>query len=147
MAKRRRRRELIESDEFHAQVVSLLRVRHADWTEWEETWLLDNAQRENDYIYSDNQWRVLHELVAYSKSYEEYAGYCVQELLQTVLLCRFDVDEDAQEFVETVRGWGATDLKLRQIRRLAAIARTFELIGKDEALDIAGRLPTHENIF
>lgn len=79
MAKRRSR-ELVEADRFHAIIVSLLRVRHADWTEWEENWLIDEAQRPPDYVYTDVEWRKLEQLVAFSKSFTEYAGYAVPEL-------------------------------------------------------------------
>jgi hypothetical protein len=50
---RRRSRQLLESDRFQASVISLLRVAHADWNEWEQDWLLDEARRPNDYIYSE----------------------------------------------------------------------------------------------
>ena len=56
MAKRRRR-ELIEADRFRATVEPLLRARHSDWNEWEETWLVDEAQRPPDYVYTDVEWR------------------------------------------------------------------------------------------
>ena len=135
MAKRRRR-ELIEADQFHATVVRLLRVRHADWTEWEDTWLLDQAQRPPDYIYSDDQRRILNQLIVYSKSFTHYAGYTVQELLKIAYPRRFDIDEDGQEFLEMIQRWGATHLKLRQIRRLAGICRIFEPIARD-TLDLA----------
>ncbi len=49
MAKRRSR-ELVRADEFHAKVVDLLRTRHSDWDEWEETFLFDNDQRPQDFI-------------------------------------------------------------------------------------------------
>ena len=143
MAKRRKR-ELVESDRFHAAVVSLLRVRHSDWTEWEETWLLDNAQRPQDYLYSEDQRRILKELISFSKSHGSYAGYTVQELAEIAWRGRYDVDEDAQEFIETVRRWNATELKLRQIRRLAGIARIFERVGRDQVLDVTGRSLTHQ---
>jgi hypothetical protein len=146
MAKRRRR-ELVASDRFHAAVVSLLRVRHSDWTEWEETWLLDNAQRPQDYIYSDDQRRILNQLIACSKSYGSYAGYTVAELLEIAWRDRYDVDEEAQEFIETIRRRNANELKLRQIRRLAGIARIFECVGRDQALDVAGRSPGRDNVF
>ena len=44
MAKRRSRK-LLAADQFQARVILLLRVAHADWNEWEQDWLLDEARR------------------------------------------------------------------------------------------------------
>jgi hypothetical protein len=129
---RRRRRELIKADEFHAKVVVLLRTRHADWSEWEETFLLDNAQRPKDFIYSDAQWIVLNRLIPCSESFTHYGDYSVQELLNIAYRFRFDLDEDGQEFLETLHRWRAVDLKRRQLKRLAGIARMFAPVGYDD---------------
>src|SRR4051812_7326076 len=134
MAKRRPSAELIKAFEFHAKVVDLLRTRHSDWSEWEETFLLDNAQRPADFIYSEAQWAVLNRLTSYSQSFMQYNGYTVRELLGIVYRFRCDLDEDSQEFLEKLDGWTPSDLKRRQIRWLAGCARMFEPIGRD-ALD------------
>ena len=132
MAKRRQTAELIEASEFHARVVELLRTRHADWNDWEETFLIDNAQRPGDYVYSEAQWGVLRRLSPHAKSFTHYNGYTVEELLAIAYPARFDLDEDSEEFLETLTRWKATDLKRRQIRRLASIARQFVQIGYDD---------------
>jgi len=132
MAKRRQTPELIKAHEFHAKVVELLRTRHADWNDWEETFLLDNAQRPIGYIYSEAQWDVLNRLSAYAKSFTHYNDYTAQELLAIAYPARFDLDEDAEEFLDRLTRWKATDLKRRQIRRLAGIARQFVRVGYDE---------------
>lgn len=132
MAKRRRSAKLLKAYEFHAKVVDLLRTRHSDWSEWEETFLLDNAQRPDDFIYSKAQWAVLPRLISYSQSFKQYNGYAVQELLGIAYQFRYDLDEDAQEFLETLNRWNATDLKRRQIRWLARLARMFADIGRDD---------------
>jgi hypothetical protein len=132
MAKRRQTPELIKAQEFHAKVAGLLRTRHADWDDWEETFLLDNAQRPGDYIYSEAQWSVLNRLSGYAKSFTHYNDYTVQELLAIAYPARFDLDEDAEEFLETLTRWKAADLKRRQIRRLAGIARQFVRVGYDD---------------
>ncbi len=139
MAKRRRRRKLIEADWYHALAVSLLLVRHSDWweREWEETFLLDQVQRPDDYIYSESQQAKLKQLKLFSKSFTEYAGHTVQELLTIAYSRRLDLDYEDQEWVETLFGWDATDLKLRQISRLASICRIYEPIGQDPLYDAA----------
>lgn len=139
MAKRHRRRKLIEADRYHALAVSLLLVRHSDWweREWEETFLLDQVQRPDDYIYSESQQAKLKQLKHFSKSFTEYAGHTVQELLSIAYSRRLDLDSEDQEWVETLFGWDATDLKLRQISRLAGICRIYEPIGRDPLNDAA----------
>jgi hypothetical protein len=132
MAKRPKRAELIKAREFHVRVVELLRTRHADWSDWEETFLIDNVQRPEDYIYSEAQWGVLNRLSTYAKSFTQYDGYTIQELLVVAYPARFDLDEDSQEFLETLARWKATDLKRRQIRRLAGIARQYFRVGYDD---------------
>jgi hypothetical protein len=136
MAKRKSRAQL-ESERFHAIDVELLRVRHADWNDWELDWLLDQAQRPADYEYTDKQWAVLKRLVARTRTFTHYAGYTVSELMAIAYLGRFDVDEGSQGFVETVYRWNAKDLKVRQIRVLAAICRCFEDIPRDANIDAA----------
>jgi hypothetical protein len=139
MAKRKSRAQ-IESEQFHAIVVGLLRVRHADWNEWEhDEWLLDQAQRPADYEYSYKQWAVLKRLVARTKTFTQYAGYSVPELVAIVYPARLDLDEGSQEFVEKIHRWNATDLKVRQIRHLAGICRSFEDIPRDPDIEAAAR--------
>jgi hypothetical protein len=136
MAKRKSRTQL-ESERFHAIVVELLRVRHADWNGWELDWLLDQAQRPVDYEYSDKQWAVLKRLVARTKTFTQYAGYTISELMAMAYRGRFDVDEGSRDFVETVYRWNAKDLKVRQIRILAGICRSFEDIPRDADVEAA----------
>jgi hypothetical protein len=123
MAKRKTRTQ-IESEQFHAIVVELLRVRHADWNDWEhDEWLLDQAQRPVDYEYSEKQWTLLKRLVARTKTFTQYSGYTVLELVSIVYPARLDLDEPNQEFLEKVYRWNAKDLKVRQIALLAGICR------------------------
>jgi len=139
MAKRKTRAQ-IESEQFSAIVVELLRVRHADWDEWEhDEWLLDQAQRPAGYEYSDKQWAFLKRLVARTKTFTQYAGYSVPELVAIVYPARFDLDEPNQEFVEKIHRWNAKDLKVRQIRLLAGICRSFEDIPRDLDVEAAAK--------
>jgi hypothetical protein len=55
----------------------------------------------------------------------------VPELIAIAYACRFDLDEDGQDFAEKLHAWAAIDLKRRQIKRLAGICRHFESIGYD----------------
>jgi hypothetical protein len=133
MAKRRRR-ELVEADKFHARVVSLMCVSHAHWTEWEEEWLEDEARRPADYIYTDTERVILDQLIICSMTFTHYSECSIQELLKSAYACRKDFDEDDEAFLEQVHAWRATDLKLRQISRLANLCRLVEPLERDEAV-------------
>jgi hypothetical protein len=133
MAKRRRR-ELVEADQFHATVVSLMRVSHAHWTEWEEEWLEDEARRPTDYIYTDTERVILDQLIACSKTFTHYSECSIQEMLKIAYPYCKDFDEDDEAFLEQVHAWGATDLKLRQVSRLASLCRLVEPLERDETV-------------
>ena len=53
-------------------------------------------------------------------------------------------DEDAQKFLETLNRWKANDLKRRQIRWLAGLARMFAAIGRDDLDYVEEEDPTLE---
>jgi hypothetical protein len=126
-------RERAEADEFRALAIALLGDRHNDWNDWEYDWLRDETRRQPDYIYTEKERAVffLDRLQSYAKSFTEYAGYTVPELIAIAYVCRFDLDEDGQELIEKLHVWRATDLKRRQIKRLAGICRRFEKVGRD----------------
>lgn len=66
------------------------------------------------------EWAVLKRLQHYSRSFTEYAGCSVPELIAIAQVSRFDFQEHQQEFTEKVHRWGTTHLKRRQIRLLAS---------------------------
>lgn len=126
-------RQSAEALEFRTSARALLHDRYNDWNDWE----FDEARRPLDYIYSEREGAVLKRLQHYSRSFTEYAGYSVPELIAIAHASRFDFQEHEQEFAEKVHRWGATHLKRRQIRLLASLCRRFENIGYDP-------LPDHE---
>jgi hypothetical protein len=126
-----------EADKFRQTVHSLIRNRHADWNDWEWDWLYDEARRAPDYIYTEKEQKVLDRLVVNSKSFAEYAGYSVPEMIAIAYKHRCDLDEDGQSFVEMIHAWGAVALKRRQVIRLARICRRTEKIGRDQLDDEA----------
>lgn len=128
-------RELAEALEFRTIAKALLHDRYNDWNDWEFNWLTDEARQPPDYIYSELEWKKLRQLQRYAQSFKGYAGYSVPELIAIAYVSRFDFQEDELEFAEKVHRWGATHLKLRQIRSLASLCRRFENIGYDPLLD------------
>lgn len=59
----------------------LIRIRHPDWDDYEWDWLYTQVRRPPDYVFSVNQQAYLDRLVFNSKSFREYAGYTVPELI------------------------------------------------------------------
>jgi hypothetical protein len=128
-------REQVEADEFRASALSLLQLQHNDWNDWEYDWLSKEVRRHRSYIYTEKEHAVLDRLKSCAKSFTHIDDYTVPELIATAYPFRFDLGEDDQEYIEKLRRWGATDLKIRQVRRLASICRCFAGLQLD--LDVA----------
>jgi hypothetical protein len=129
---RRRSRKLLDADRFQDRVISLMRTPHADWNEWELDWLHDEARRSDDYIYSDKERVILNQLIACSTTFTHYSGCSVQELLNIAHPYRKDGDEDDEAFLEQLHEWRVSDLKVRQISRLASLCRLTDSLQRDE---------------
>ena len=97
-----------------------------------QEWLQDEAQRPNDYIYSDKERIILNQLIACATTLTHYSECSVQELLNVAYQYRKDLDEDDEAYLEQLHNWRATDLKVRQISRLASICRLTEALQRDE---------------
>jgi hypothetical protein len=132
-------REQAEADEFRASALSLLQLRHNDWNDWEYDWLTKEVSRQPSYIYSEKEHAVFDRLVSYAKSFTHIDGYTVPELIAIAYPLRFDLVEDDQDYIEKLDRWGATNLKMRQVRRLASICRSSAGLHLD--LDIAAERP------
>lgn len=126
--------EQAKADELRSAAIGLLLLRHNDWNDWESDWLGDEARRRHGYIYSEKEHAVLDRLRTCAKAFTAYGGYTVPELIAIAYPCRFDLDEDGQDFLEKLHRWDATELRLRQLRRLVGICRAF--VGLDLPRDI-----------
>jgi hypothetical protein len=92
----------------------------------------DEAQRPNDYIYSDKERAILNQLIACSTTFTHYSECSVQELLNVAYQYCKDLDEDDEVYLQQLHDWCATDLKVRQISRLASICHLTEALQRDE---------------
>ena len=128
-------RELAQSLEFRTIANELLVTRHNDWNDWELDWLTDEIARPADYIYTERERAVLDRLRHNARPFTAYAGYTVPELIAIAYAARYELDEGGQEFIEGIFRWSPTDLKRRQIRRLARICRLFATIEYDDLAD------------
>ena len=138
MAKRRSKK-LLEADRFRARVVSLLQVRHSDWSEREFDWLKDEAQRLDDYIYTDKERIFLNRLIACTATFTSYSEWSIKDMMDILYPYRKHLDEEGEEFVEKIHRWGATALKVRQINYLAQLCRITEDLPRDSAVAEAMR--------
>jgi hypothetical protein len=145
MMAKRRSRKLLEADRFQARVISLMRVPHDDWNEWEQDWLQDEAQRPNDYLYSDKERVILNQLIACSTTFTQYNGCSVQEMLNIAYPYRKDYDEDDEAFLEQLHDWRARDLKVRQISRLASLYRLTDPLQRADMVDDVMRVTRTQN--
>jgi hypothetical protein len=126
-----------EADRFRADVIALLNIERPDWEDWEWRWLTDEARRQPDYLYSEKEQAVLERLIACAKSFGAYAGYTVPEMIAIACPHCADLTEEEQEFIEKLHATGATELKRRQLQRLAAICRRYQEIERDPLNDAA----------
>jgi len=73
-------------------------------------------------------------VIALSTTFTHYSEHSVQELLDIAYPYRKDLDEDDEEFLEQIHRWRATDLKVRQISRLANLCRLTEALSRDKTV-------------
>jgi hypothetical protein len=134
-----RSRKLLEADRFRGRVGWLLRIAHSDWNEWEQDWLQDEAQRPDDTIYSEKEHVILAQLIACATTFTHYGEWSVRELVAAAYPYRADLDEDDTALLEQLCRWRATDLKVRQINRLADLVRLTEFVPRDETVAVVLR--------
>jgi hypothetical protein len=128
----KRSKKLLKADAFRARVLRLQRLPDSDWRDWEADWLDKEAVRSEDYAYSDKERVILNQLIASATPFEGYNGWSILDLLKIVYRYRADLDEDNEEFVERLWKRQPCTLRVRQLNRLAGLARLSEPIGWDE---------------
>jgi hypothetical protein len=140
MAKRitKAQRARNRADEFRSAVAELLQA-DVIWTAWEENWLVSESRRRPDYIFSEKEHAVLDRMRdTASGPFTGYDAYTVTELIAIAYPWRFDLDEDGEEFLETLHEKMPAGLRKRPLRRLVGICRSFE--GLDLPRDIDPRM-------
>jgi hypothetical protein len=140
-------RELLRAADLRARALGLRNLPDHDWNDWEIDWLYDETQRSHDYIYSDKEWDILERLEWNALSFTAYAGFSVSELLAIGSSVRFDLDEDDQEFVESLYQRMPQQLKRRQIGRLASICRMFENVAYDDLIQDSSDYSDEMTVF
>ncbi len=137
MAKRitKAQRARNRADEFRSTVAELLQS-DVIWTAWEENWLVSESRRRPDYIFSEKEHAVLDRMRdTASGPFTGYGAYTVAELITIAYPWRFDLDEDGEEFLETLHEKMPAGLRKRPLRRLVGICRSFEGLDLPRDLD------------
>jgi uncharacterized Zn finger protein len=79
-------------------------------------------------------------LIAGARVFYAYSEHSVQELVRIAYQYRADLDEDSEAFIEEIYKSGATELRVRQIHRLAGIARLSYALSYDQDVQDVMRL-------
>ncbi len=131
MAKPKRSKKLQEADRFRAQVEALRNEPRTDWNDWEYEWLNSEARRPKDYIYTDKERMILNRLITRARSFTSYAEQSVPELIAIAYRYCADLDEDSEAFINRLHDASPKWLRVREINRLAGIARLSHALPYD----------------
>ncbi len=129
MASQRDMKALAENAE---RVRSLARALLAQedhvWTDWEIDFLESMANHQGPEPLSQRQREVLSDLDDVSKYVSTVDGLSVTTLIRECFEARLDLDEEDEDFVESLARSGKTSLRRRPLRRLIACSRRLGLI-------------------
>ena len=95
-----------------------------------------DADLSTDSVYTKTEREKLNQLIAVARPFTHYSYYSAQELLQMADKYRADYKyyED-EEFLDELKKSGTTELRLRQIDRLATLIRRSEPLTRDEEVE------------
>ncbi len=138
MAKQRSRK-LLESDKFREVVHQLVRRTDVEWKYYEENFLHTQVRRPDDYIFSDDQRKVLNRLIAVATVFSQYSEYSVRELFTMTYPFRAEFRYEDEEFLTRHFLAGTTALPVREVRYLAGLYRHREPLERDERVEAVFR--------
>ena len=126
-------------DAVRALAVYLLNLPAIDaqvrWTDWELDFLEHMLRREGGEPLSMRQVEVLADLKEGARSYDKLDGLAVGSLIDDCWLARYDLDEDEERFIDTLKASGARALKKRQAVKLLGLARQLGVVAGFVAVD------------
>jgi hypothetical protein len=141
----KRSRKLIESDRFREIVHALVRRLDVDWKPYEENFLHTQVRRSDDYIFSDDQRKILNRLVAAATTFSQYSEFSVRELFEMTYPHRAELHESDEEFLTRHFFAGTKTLPVRELRYLAGLYRHRESLQTDEQVEeVFQQTWTHE---
>jgi hypothetical protein len=128
-------KEVEEDESFRDAIARLQRLIDSDWNDWEADWLDSQADRAPSYKFTENQRITFNQLIASTTPFENYNGWSIAELVTIAHQYRADLAEEDEEFVLRLRERNPQYLRVRQLNRLAKIARLSEAIGRDDQVE------------
>lgn len=132
---KQRSRKLLESDKFRDIVHQLVRRTDVEWLPYEENFLHTQVRRPDDYIFSEDQRKVLNRLIAVATTFSEYSEYSVRELIGMTFQFRAELHYNDEEFLARHFHAGTTALPVRNVRYLAGLYRHREPLERDERVE------------
>jgi hypothetical protein len=137
---KRRSKKLLEADKFRATVMALRLRTDVDWKLYEDNFIETQVRRLDDYIFSDDQRKVLNRLIAAATLFSSYSEYSVIELIKMAYPFRFEHSLLEDElFLEYHYKIGTTALSVRLVRYLASLYRRREPLQRDEEVEAVFR--------
>jgi hypothetical protein len=120
------------ADAVRAMAGYLLKLAERDpqvvWTDWEIDFLLHMAGHTGPEPLTTRQAEMLIELRDASRTYTSLDGIDVVTLVNECWLARFDLDEESEVFVSSLKAAGIRGLKRRAALRLLSCARELGLV-------------------
>ena len=105
----------------------LQELKQNDWTEWEWYWLGEMSRKRDDYKFSETERNKLAQIYSYSRLCADHDGVPVAEMIRICHRYHSDFGEEDAEFVVALHKFGATSVRIRQLRRLVSL---YELAGE-----------------
>lgn len=127
------------AEAFRLRVMELRSLPYADWNDWEADWLDSQVRRPAGYVPSEKERMILNQLIASTRTFENYNGWNVKEMLSIAERDFANLNEGYQDFVTGLLAKRPNILRVREINQLSNICRMTEDIGRDEDVDTVMR--------
>ena len=116
-----------DGDFFRKFAAELQQLPRNDWTEWEWDWLGAMARKRADYKFSETERKKLAQIYSYSRSCPDHDGVTVAHMIRVCHRYYCDFTEEDADFIVKLHKWGATSVRIRQLRRLVSL---YEVAGE-----------------
>ncbi len=112
---------------FRELARELQELPNTDWTEWEWSWLGQEARRPESYSFSETERAKLAQIYSYSRLCTDHDGVTVAEMIGVCHRYYCDFCEEDADFIIELHKAQATSVRIRQLRRLISL---YEVAGE-----------------
>jgi hypothetical protein len=112
---------------FRELARELLELPNSDWTEWEWSWLGQEARRPESYSFSEPEREKLAQIYSYSRLCSDHDGVTIAEMIRVCHRYHSDFAEEDTDFIIELHKSEATSVRIRQLRRLVGL---YEIAGE-----------------